>query len=256
MLTDSIAIRLFLLINSHPSISIARYMLGAAPPRRVRYRDGLVLAAPPGASPIYIHREIFANKVYDSPLCAVEPGDVVVDIGGNVGIFTLYACNKGAKSVHVYEPMPENAYYLARNLKDNGCTQVQLTACAVGAEEGMETMVVSDHFGGHIVGAKKDRIGGKAEITVSITTLERILDDNGLETVDFLKLDCEGSEGAILQASLHLLPRIRKIAMEFHDRYSILNHEEILTLLEEAEFETALKWDGFHPEGNIYAARC
>jgi len=232
-----------------------RYLAGGPAPARVAYRDGLVLCAPHGTSPIFIHREIFIDRCYCSLLTPLEPGDVVLDIGGNVGIFSVFACKSGASLVHTYEPMHENIACLEANLSANGCTQAHWEATAVGDVQGTQAMVVSSNFGGHVLGAQRSKIGGISETKVQVTTLDAIFKDKNLDTVDFLKLDCEGAEGLILPASLHLLPRIRKIAMEFHDQHSILDHTALERLLQESNFTTQLSWDGTSDVGYIYAAR-
>jgi FkbM family methyltransferase len=52
--------------------------------------------------------------------------------------------------------------------------------------------------------------------TVEVFTLETLVDDYGIESVDLLKLDCEGAEWDILPAAERVLPRVRQICMEFH----------------------------------------
>ena len=57
---------------------------------------------------------------------------------------------------------------------------------------------------------------GKA-IQVKCVTLKEVLDDNGIDRVDFLKLDCEGAEYKILQTiDESALNRINMVGMEFH----------------------------------------
>jgi len=83
-----------------------------------------------------------------------------------------------------------------------------------------------------------------------------IMDEYSLSQIDFLKLDCEGSEGAIFASTpREYLRRIRKISLEFHDNVSSLRHEEIQRLLEDMEFQTALRWNGKSPYGYLYAGQ-
>ena len=82
------------------------------------------------------------------------------------------------------------------------------------------------------------------------------MDQNGLDHIDFLKLDCEGGEGYILLSTpLDYLKRIRKIAMEFHDTLSPLKHEEMDRILVDAGFKTSLVWDGAESSGYLFARR-
>ncbi|OLD84039.1 MAG: hypothetical protein AUF64_03045 [Chloroflexi bacterium 13_1_20CM_54_36] len=76
------------------------------------------------------------------------------------------------------------------------------------------------------------------------------MDSNNIEQIGFLKIDCEGSEGLILDSiPKSYLKRVRKIAFEFHDHLSIINHDDMRKLLEEAGFTTELKWDDKSPVG-------
>jgi Ni,Fe-hydrogenase I small subunit len=93
-------------------------------------------------------------------------------------------------------------------------------------------------------------------VEVPTTTLQEIMDSNNLERIDFLKLECEGAESSILHSTPgDYLKRVKKIAMEFHDHLSALNHQDIQKLLEEVGFTTRLKWDGKSPLGYMYAWR-
>jgi hypothetical protein len=58
--------------------------------------------------------------------------------------------------------------------------------------------------------------GEDAAEAVEMVTLERLMEDHSIDTLDLLKLDCEGSEWDILPAAERVLPRIDQICMEFH----------------------------------------
>lgn len=82
------------------------------------------------------------------------------------------------------------------------------------------------------------------------------MDSNHIEQIDFLKMDCEGSEGSILQSvPKEYLKKVNKITMEFHDHLSRLDHNDLQKLLEEAGFNTKLKWDNKSSCGYLYGWR-
>jgi hypothetical protein len=96
----------------------------------------------------------------------------------------------------------------------------------------------------------------KTSIQVAMRTLPGLLAERGIERVDTLKLDCEGAEGLILPTlGERWLARVRRIAMEFHDYASPLDHEALERLCREAGFSTRLAWDGADVRGFLYASR-
>jgi tRNA/tmRNA/rRNA uracil-C5-methylase (TrmA/RlmC/RlmD family) len=69
--------------------------------------------------------EICDDQLYLQAGLSISPGDVVLDIGANIGVFTLYAAKQGAQ-VYAYEPMPPTYGVLQQNVKAHGlCRLVQ-----------------------------------------------------------------------------------------------------------------------------------
>ena len=86
--------------------------------------------------------------------------------------------------------------------------------------------------------------------------LQRIMDDNNLERIDFLKVGCEACEGLILMSTAsRYRRRIGKIAMEFHKNVSQLKHNDIQGLMGELGFVTSLVWNGDSRFGYLYGRR-
>jgi hypothetical protein len=121
----------------------------------------------------------------------IRPNDIVLDIGANIGGFTLPAA-KRAKHVCAVEPI--FADRLQRNLEAN-CLRAQIITGALGGKSG-ESMTFS--FGGH----------RRSAITFTLTDLKEI--SGGC---DYLKCDCEGGEWLI---NIDELEGIRHLEMELH----------------------------------------
>ena len=157
-----------------------------------------------------IYDEIWVDKVYgEQP----EPGQIVLDIGANIGYFTLYALQASAK-VYAFEPEPHNYDRLVAQVKANDFIFASGSAfkAAVAGDEGGRTLYLNPvNIGGHrIVGDI-----GAGEIKVASITLDEICKD--LERVDMIKMDCEGAEHEIFEnASPETMAKIQKIVMEFH----------------------------------------
>ncbi len=208
-----------------------------------------------------ILKEIFINKVYDSGEVKIAEGDIVFDIGANVGVFSLYASQKKGTQVFAFEPHPENFNILMNNVNQNKLTNVKCFDYALGLENGhrilMEGSIAGGHMLSHIDTSDKEVSDhSRGSLEVKSVTFASIKEELKINKIDFVKLDCEGAEGEIIKSlGKSGLNDINKMAIEFHDNHSILSHEEIISELERAGFKTTLKWDGKSYFGYIYANR-
>ena len=60
--------------------------------------------------------EIFVDKLYLQGGVSILPGDIVLDVGANIGVFTLFAAKQGAQ-VYAYEPVPPTFEVLQHNIR-------------------------------------------------------------------------------------------------------------------------------------------
>jgi FkbM family methyltransferase len=196
--------------------------------------------------------EIWGYRKYDYFGCRVQPGDIVVDIGGNIGTFATYAaavCR--ASRVLVFEPFPENFAMLTRNVEENGLQMVTCVNEAVyGVRGQLPFHVHSIDSGSHSLATLAIEQKSGRSIEVQCCTLGDVFDRFGLDVIDYLKMDCEGAEYDILNASgASLLKRVRRISMEYHNHPS-LGPADLETLLRENSFEVR-QFDGHR----MYARR-
>lgn len=217
------------------------------------FKNGVELYAPKNLPLNEMVSEIFIQNIYTPTNFEIGPSDIIIDIGANIGIFSLFAAKKTCNLVYAFEPFIENIKYLMKNMQVNGVKNVLINKLAVSNKISKKKLYLTKNPAGHILSyhnIKEER----EYIEVPTTTLQSILDNNNLEQVDFLKIDCEGCEGAIFMSTpKEYLRKIKKIAMEFHDNVSPLKHYEIQGLLEEAGFVTKLNWNSETPIGFLYA---
>jgi len=225
-------------------------------PAMVVLRNGLKIYTGGDISALTIIEEIFFSRVYNPVDFEIRPGDIVVDIGANIGVFTLFAALRTEKKVYAFEPFPGNCRLLKANLSVNAIGNVQCETAAISDKEGVGKLFLGSISGGHLLfdlGAAKTQ--GRS-VEVKTTTLKKTMDENGIDRIDLLKIDCEGSEGAILSSlPKEYLNRINRIVMEFHDNVSSLKHGEIESILDAAGFTTSIRWDGRSFFGYVYAIR-
>jgi len=246
--------------------------------RRVILKNGIQLEA--GEALNFLVHQIFSRRVYDPGHLAIGGNDVVVDIGANYGVFTVFAASQTHNTVYAYEPSPTNFAFLERNIRLNGLNNIVAYQAAVSTTIG-STQLFFDPANdqGHLLSdfllpdklensrtstphqfaqfvPDSSRVEKYVAVEVPTTTLQEVMDRHNIEQIDFLKMDCEGAEGAILYTTpREYLQRVRKIAMEFHDFLSSFTHEDIQKRLEETGFITELKWEKASPLGYLYAWR-
>jgi FkbM family methyltransferase len=145
-----------------------------------------------------------ARSVYGSPVC--RRGDIVLDCGAHVGMFTRQALRDGAKLVVAVEPAPENLACLRRNLEaEIASGAVQVVPKGVWDRE--DTLVLQRAPGN----SASDYIGpdGSSGVRVPLTTIDRIVQDLKLAGVGLIKMDIEGSERNALAGAAATLAAYR-----------------------------------------------
>lgn len=135
----------------------------------------------------------------ETALCTreVQAGMTVLDIGANIGYFTLlFARLVGSEGqVFAIEPDPYNLQLLRENVVRNGYRNVTVLPTAVSRQEGVARLFKNpDNFGDHRLGHGGD---GRESVEVPVTTLDALAPLLG-KRIDFIKMDIQGSEGSVL----------------------------------------------------------
>lgn len=150
----------------------------------------------------------------------IQPGDIILDIGAHVGIFSMYAAKKYPEArIFAYEPSRTNYRRLMLNLERAGVENVWASECAVTADGRDIDLALSRANTGGTSAMRKPN-GHLIEHAKS-TTLDEIIDGLGgpflgdYPRVKFLKIDAEGMEHEILTAAT-CLGQIDYLSGEFH----------------------------------------
>jgi FkbM family methyltransferase len=132
------------------------------------------------------HRPKFFNKNQRKLFCAaITPGSVVLDVGANVGVYTLLAAKLGAR-VFAIEADPRNLKMLRHHVHLNGFDdRVTIFPIAVGDQEGTVTLFHSEGNCGH-----SNLFEGTDPVQVPCQKIDSL----GLPAIDVCKMDIEGSE--------------------------------------------------------------
>ncbi|RLI13802.1 hypothetical protein DRO33_00570 [Candidatus Bathyarchaeota archaeon] len=160
----------------------------------------------PDLEGIYRYYHIWLREDYEK-VAGPGEGDIVIDAGAHVGLFTL-KCLRIHKAclVVAVEPHPLNAKLLRSNMVLNGLEgKVAVVEAALGSEEGKGRLYLARVAGRHSL---VQRHGGRS-IPVEVITIDGLVRGLGLERVDFIKVDVEGAELDVLRAAGGTLSRFR-----------------------------------------------
>lgn len=241
----------------------------------------------------YVYKEIFTDKAYLKHDIQVNDGDCIIDIGANIGLFTLWVQRQAANTtVYSFEPSPpvfeilrtnaalhghqvfphnlgvsdrkreaEFTYYEKSSVFSSFDPDKKADEQAIRAV--VENMVrdnLIDDVGmaNHLIDELMEDRLASTPFTCQLVSLSDIIRENGIQQVDLLKLDAEKSELPVLQG-IHEAdwPKIKQIVMEVHDREGPVI-QAVTELLRSQGFDVAIEEETYlHNSGlfNIFAIR-
>jgi FkbM family methyltransferase len=167
----------------------------------------------------------------------IRPGQVVWDIGANVGLFTLLAARLvgPAGRVIALEPLPRNLDLVQKHLALNGIGNVTVLAQAVADATGSSFFATgSSPSMGHL--------DAEQGLEVNVTTIYALVESGAAPPPDAMKMDIEGAESRALAGARRTLEVHRPvILLSTHGR---VQHEACWSMLRELGYELSLRRDG------------
>jgi FkbM family methyltransferase len=187
-----------------------------------RLRNGMTVKIYAGGR--FILNEIFLGKIYDVPGLDFSKLRNVLDLGANVGVFAMYIASRARRATtHCVEPSADNFDTLVFNIQRNKLNAVCYN-CAITAEPGFATLSTSGTSVEHAVVADASSSADSGIEQVRCMTLEDLFDHAKVEHFDYAKIDIEGSELEVLEATPDdLLSRIGALSIEWHHGRSELD---------------------------------
>ena len=152
--------------------------------------------------------EIDVDEADRGHIETILPGDVVVDAGAHVGVFARWALKQGAKRLIAIEPNPNNIICLEHNFADEIVAgTVTIVKAGIWDEKGQLELKIHDCI------TSRSTLMGMSDISHSISVpvlpLDDVLDELGVENVDFIKMDIEGAEQRALVGARRTIERFR-----------------------------------------------
>lgn len=165
-------------------------------------------------------------------------GNKIIDAGANIGLTSLYFKSVFPESeIYAIEPNKDNFKILAKNIKDNHLKKIRLTDKAIWDKE---TKLIPVTFRDGLdwsFSLEEYEKGHEKETCFETTTIPKILQETGWQTIDLLKIDIEGGEAKLFENPEMVKPwlsKVNAIVIEIHDELGV--RPRIMTLLKESGF--------------------
>ncbi|MES2953232.1 MAG: FkbM family methyltransferase [Patescibacteria group bacterium] len=207
---------------------------------------------------LFVATYCILDREYNPPGFELKADDTVIDIGGHIGSFALLAAKSAPNGkVYTFEPDAQNFSRIKRNIDLNSLSNIHPINSAV-----VSTNAPTAYYRNETNDSSSSltRPVG-AQSTVSGISLVQFFTDHSIEKVDFMKIDCEGSEyDIIFNTPDSLFKKIRTMAIEVHDpRYFHLprdryNKHVFLRRLHELGYTTKVVYET-HLHDLIFARR-
>lgn len=174
----------------------------------------------------YMWHEMFSNYIYDDNGCdyerygcLIKEGDVVLDVGGNIGVFAHRAELRGASKVISFEPLTPTFNCLIKNKGD----KTSVYKMAIGDENKWVDFKIHTDYTNIGGGFSKDTVLNSRKVIHNEKSYMININEvfSGLsDRIDFIKMDIEGGEVDALNAITdNNLSSIRCLSAEFHKTY-------------------------------------
>jgi len=182
--------------------------------------------------------QVFLRRVY-----RVEATDrVIVDLGANIGIFTLYAARQAPEArIFSVEPFPATFNRLLATVREHQLeSRVTCLNHALTGSTGIRVM------GDGVIPSQRRSLAPAASTVsgpqVLGKTLSETIEQNKLAHIDLLKIDIEGSEyETLLATGSPVLARIGRIALEYHADSAPYTKDQLFDHLHRSGFGSV--WD-------------
>ncbi len=180
----------------------------------------------------FLFQEIFLENGYYFSTNNNKP--FIIDCGSNIGMSMLYFKKLYPHSrIMCFEPDPSTFKLLEMNKTQNNLNNVQLINKAVSNKNGTISFYSNGDNTGGLGMSTNEKRGGHHEQKIEATTLSQFI----TTTVDFLKMDIEGSETVVIQelAEQNKLHLIKQMIIEFHHHIPQNDTDDLSVILKTLE---------------------
>jgi FkbM family methyltransferase len=214
------------------------------------FRNGITIEDEEGTATGTI-AVVFFRKHYGN----VDGKSVIIDIGANIGVFSIYAALEGKNvKVYTFEPISKNYQLLLKNISNNNLSD-RIKPFNLGIASKNEKRKF------HLESSPLHSLVQKGEnnfsASVDCISLNYVLVKNKISKVDLLKMNCEGGEYEILYSTpIDCFKKIFEIRMEYHNIDSEKNNlNHLISFLENMGYKTINIWKNSKKDGFLWVKR-
>lgn len=148
---------------------------------------------------------VFEPNMVDLFKTLATGSKTILDIGANIGCTALLFGQLGERVV-AFEASSTTYGFLKTNVEGAGLTNVIVNNVGIGAESGETTLTFApSNRSGGFVSDKTQASAGHTVETISIRTIDYLVQTQGLRQIDFIKIDVEGCEPHVLSGAVNTL---------------------------------------------------
>ncbi len=202
--------------------------------------------------------ELFVNRIHFTQF-DINPGDIVIDAGANIGGFTIQAAKKVGDNgkVIAIEPDEKNMEVLKMNVEANGLKNVVFVQKGLWSHSGDLELMINTRQGEHsfIINDDFSKYDDIIKINVEVETLDNLMEELNIGKVDFVKMDIEGAEIEALKKADKLLKQdeIKWVVEAAHTVDGEMTYGKLLPVFKEHNYQLVDFEDSYR--GTIYAIK-
>jgi len=165
-----------------------------------------------------------------------QPGEVMVDIGANVGMYSIWAGKTRGAKVFAFEPESQNFALLNKNIFINQIgDKVIAYSAALSNTEGFSQLNISQFVGGGSCHTFAEKVDFNLKPFQPIfqqgcysTTLDRLIEINAIPLPHYIKIDVDGIEHKVIEGCMKTLakPEVKSVLVELNTNLPV--HREII----------------------------
>jgi len=201
-----LTLRLFVVAKN--PFNILLHYIKETSPEFIYLRNGMRIKTSSNPHDVITFILVFCRQDYGK----IKKDSFIVDVGANIGLFSMYSVLNGANQIEAFEPCEETYYVLKENIEFNNLTsKITLHNKAVTDTSNSEVFIPKKSSPYNKIHQEQHEEMKK----VQTINLEDAL--SSITKIDLIKMDCEGAEFQIFPSlSTEFMDRVHEIRMELH----------------------------------------